>query len=324
VQERRVLRCGVQEDLIGFSTSNPDGSYSGFNADFCRAVAAAALGDADAVEFVPLNTTNRFAAVSDRQVDVLFHNVAWLALRDVGMNPPNSGIRLAFGPTLFHDGQRFMLPEELNITELSDLAGRNICVLAGSTAEDNLVEQLAVNGIEITDFELNRQDTADELYDTYERGGCDVVTADTSELVARRAGFVNPEAHVILNAQISREPHSPVFIEGDAEWGDVVSWAVNATIYAEELELFSTNVEEMRASENPDIARILGQRGQIGDKLGLDNSFAYTIIRDVGNYKEIYDRNIGPGTELDLERGPNKTWNSPEGPGGLLSAPPFR
>jgi general L-amino acid transport system substrate-binding protein len=240
------------------------------------------------------------------------------------MNPPNSGIRLAFGPTLFHDGQRFILPDELGITQLSDLAGRNICVLAGSTAEDNLVEQLAALGIDFTDFELNRQETVDALYDTYERGGCNVATADTSELVARRAGFVNPEAHAILDNQISREPHSPVFIEGDAEWGDVVSWAVNATIYAEELGVFSTNVEEMRESENPDIARLLGQRGQIGNKLGLDNTFAYTIIRDVGNYKEIYDRNIGPGTALDLERGPNKTWNSQEGPGGLLSAPPFR
>lgn len=322
VQARGMLRCGVQENLIGFSTPDPDGSYSGFNADFCRTVAAAVLGDAEAVEFVPLNTNERFAAVSDRRVDVLFHNVAWLALRDVGMNPPNSGIRLAFGPTIFHDGQRFMVPEAQGITQLGDLAGRAICVLAGSTAEDTLIEQLAAR--EIADFELSRQDTADIMYDTYEKGGCDVVTADTSELVARRAGFVNPNGHVILDQQISREPHSPVFIEGDSEWGDVVAWAVNATIYAEELGIFSTNVEEMRASDNPDVARLLGERGQIGSRLGLSNDFVYTIIRDVGNYKEIYDRNIGPGTELDLQRGPNKTWNSPEGPGGLLSAPPFR
>jgi glycine betaine/proline transport system substrate-binding protein len=322
VQERGVLRCGIQEDLIGFSTPNSDGSYSGFNADFCRAVAAAALGDAEAVEFVPLDTSERFAAISDRRVDVLFHNVTWLARRDVGMTPPNSGIRLAFGPTLFHDGQRFMVSTESGITQLNELAGRTICVLASSTAEDTLVEQLVVR--EVADFEVNRQDTVDAMYDTYERGGCDVVTADTSELVARRAGFVNPGNHTILGEQISREPHSPVFVENDAEWGDVVSWAVNTTIYAEELGISSANVEEMLETDNPDIARLLGQRGQIGNELGVDNDFAYTIIRDIGSYKEIYDRNIGPGTELDLERGPNKTWNSPEGPGGLLSAPPFR
>ncbi|MFP4437707.1 MAG: glycine betaine/L-proline ABC transporter substrate-binding protein ProX [Chloroflexaceae bacterium] len=317
VQQRGELRCGVQEDLPGFATPQGD-SYSGFNADFCRAVAAAALGDLDAVTFVPLSNQERFAAVSDREIDVLFHNVAWLAQRDAGMNPPNSGIRLAFGPTIFHDGQRFMVKRDEGIVTLEDLANRTICVLAGSDTEQNLQDQFAARNIP---FELNRQNTAAEVYDIYERGGCDAVTADTSELVARRTRFVNPDDHTILSGQISREPHSPVYIEGDPKWADVVNWTVFVTIYAEELGINAANVEEQRNADNPDIARLLGERGNIGQELGLENDFAYTILSAVGNYRDIYVNNIDPEV---LPRGPNKTWNSPEGPGGLLSASPFR
>jgi glycine betaine/proline transport system substrate-binding protein len=317
VQQRGELRCGVQEDLPGFATPQGD-SYSGFNADFCRAVAAAALGDPDAVTFVPLSNRERFAAVSDREIDVLFHNVAWLAQRDAGMNPPNSGIRLAFGPTIFHDGQRFMVNRDEGIVTLEDLANRTICVLAGSDTEQNLQDQFAARNIP---FELNRQNTVAEVYDIYERGGCDAVTADTSELVARRTRFVSPDDHTILSGQISREPHSPVYIEDDPMWADVVNWTVFVTIYAEELGVNTANVEEQRNSDNPDIARLLGERGNIGQELGLENDFAYNILSAVGNYRDIYVNNIDPEV---LPRGPNKTWNSPEGPGGLLSASPFR
>jgi ABC-type proline/glycine betaine transport system substrate-binding protein len=320
VKARGTLRCGIQDTLPGFGTAEA-GTYRGFNADMCRAVAAAIFGDPDAVEFVPLNSVERFPAVSDRRVDVLFHNTSWIASRDVGLNPPNSGIKLAFGPTIFHDGQRFMVPTESAIASLEQLDGSTICVLAGSTAEENLQDQFELRGIVFT---LNRLESVNEVYDTYERGGCDAITADTSEMAARRIEFVSPEAHDILNEQISREPHSPVFIENDAQWADVVSWAVNATIYAEELGVSAENIEEMRSSEDPDIARLLGQRGQIGTKLGLDNDFALNIIQNLGNYRDIYNRNLGPETPIDLDRGPNKTWNSPEGPGGLLSSPPFR
>jgi glycine betaine/proline transport system substrate-binding protein len=317
VRQRGTLRCGVQEDLPGFAA--PEGnSYSGFNADLCRAVATAVLGDPSAVEFVPLSSQERFAAVSDREVDVLFHNVTWLALRDAGMNPPNSGIRLAFGPTIFHDGQRFMVNRGAGIENLAGLTGRSICVLAGSVSERNLQEQLSARGIT---FELSRQNSEGELYDVYERGGCDVVTADTSELVAQRSTFVSPDDHVILGEQISREPHSPVYIEGDPQWADAVNWTVFATIYAEELGINAGNVDEQRASDDPNVARLLGEQSSIGERLGLSNDFAYQIIKEVGNYRDIYVNNIDPTI---LPRGPNKTWNSPEGPGGLLSAPPFR
>jgi glycine betaine/proline transport system substrate-binding protein len=321
VRERGVLRCGLQEDLQGFGFRAEDGNYRGFNADFCRAVAAAVLGDAGAVEFVPLSVSERFAALSDRQVDVLFYNVAWTALPDVGMNPPNSGISLAFGPIIFHDGQRFMVRSDSGIDSLEGLADQEICVLANTATEQTLIDQFAVRNIS---FDIQRFDTADALYDTYERGGCAAVTGDASELVARRAAFVNPDDHTILNTPISREPHSPVYNEGDPAWGEIVNWTVNATIYAEELRVNRDNVAELADTDNPDIARLLGQRGAIGEKLGLDNAFARNIIEQVGNYRDIYYRNLGPDTPIDLERGPNKTWNSDEGPGGLLNAAPFR
>ncbi len=321
VRERGVLRCGVQENLPGFAAGQSGGEYEGFNADLCRAVATAVFGDADAVEFVPLTTSNRFAAVSDRRVDVLFHNVTWLAARDAGMDPPNSGIRLAFGPTIFHDGQRFMVEEQSSFQALEDLAGASICVLEGSPSLRNLQDQFAARNIE---FELQRVATGDELYDIYERGGCDAVTADTSELVAQRVNFLSPDEHRILDAPISREPHSPVYTEDDTQWADIVNWAVFATIYAEELGVNSETIADLAGSSDPDVARLLGERGAIGQRLGLANDFAAQIIQQVGNYKEIYDRNLGPDTPLGLERGPNKTWNSPEGPGGLLSAPPLR
>jgi general L-amino acid transport system substrate-binding protein len=256
--------------------------------------------------------------VSDREVDVLFHNVTWLALRDAGMNPPNSGIQLAFGPTIFHDGQRFMVNRGTGIENREGLADRTICVLAGSVSEQNVQEQLGAEGIV---FNLSRQDTQAELYDVYERGGCDAVTADMSELQAQRSTFVSPDDHIILGDQISREPHSPVYIEGDPEWADAVNWTVFATIYAEELEVASDNVDDELASDDPDVARLLGNQGSIGERLGLSNDFAYQIVKQVGNYRDIYVNNIDPDI---LPRGPNKTWNSEEGPGGLLSAPPFR
>ncbi len=323
VRERGTLRCGIQSDLRGFGEGDgSEGSdYSGFNADFCRVVATAVFGNPDAVTFVPLSQREQFSAVSDGRVDVVFRNITWLATRDVGMNPPNSGIRVAFGPTIFHNGQRFLVQQDTGFAQLQDLEGRAICVLAGSNTEQNLVDQFAARGIT---FELRRIDTTSELYDTYERGGCDAVSGDTSELVAQQSGFVNPESHTILDLQISREPHSPIYAEGDAAWADVVDWAVHATIYAEELGVNQQNIASQLDSDDPDVARLLGERGAIGARLGVSNDFAYQIISQVGNYKDIYDRHLGPQTVLALERGPNKTWNSPEGPGGLLSSPPFR
>jgi general L-amino acid transport system substrate-binding protein len=319
VRERGVLRCGIQDDLRGFGYRE-GATYTGFNADFCRVVATAVFGNAQAVEFVPVNVRERFAYVDDGRIDVLFHNATWLASRDTGMDPPNSGIRLELGPTIFHDGQRFMVSAASGIEQLDDLEGRTICVLADSTAESTLNEQLGAQGIGFDIERLSEQ----QLYDVYERGGCDAVTAATSELVARRAAFLSPETHTVLDQPISREPLSPAYAEGDSAWADIIRWSIYATIYAEEQQVDMDNVATALNQGDPDIERLLGERGFIGERLGLENEFAYQIIEQVGNYRDIYNRHVGPETPLDLPRGPNKTWNSPEGPGGVLSAPPFR
>ncbi len=319
VKERGKVLCGVDGTLQGFSYRESDGSYSGFNADFCRVIATAVFGTPDAVEFVPLTEKRRFQAVSDKKVDVLFYNTTWIAMRDVGMDPPNSGIRLDFGPTIFHDGQRFMVHADRGIAQMADLEGKTICTLQDSDAAQNMSGQLAARNIMVQTAAFEDTET---VYATYDQGVCDAVTGNTSELVARRLALSNPDAHVILGDQISREPQGPVFVEDESEWADVVSWAIHATIYAEELDVDSTNVDSLQTSPNPDIQYLLGQKGRIGEKLGLEDDFALNIIRQVGSYGEIYNRNLGPDTALKLDRGPNKAWN--KGVGGVLSSPPFR
>jgi glycine betaine/proline transport system substrate-binding protein len=319
VRDRGVLRCGVDGTLPGFSYQEADGTFSGFNADFCRVVAAAVFGDAEAVEFVPLAVKERFAAVSDRKVDVLFHNTTWTAMRDVGMDPPNSGISLDFGPTLFHDGQGFMVHRDGEITSIEQLEGRKICVLKDSAEEQVLVDQFDARNIS---FELTTFDDVELVYEIYEAGVCDAVTESVSQLASRRVGLQDPDTHVILGQKISREPQGPAFIEGDSEWANVVSWSVFATIYAEELGVNINNIMVLQNSEDPDIMRLLGKRGTIGEKMGVANNFAQNILEQVGNYEDIYNRNLGPATELHLDRGPNKAWN--RGEGGVLSSPPFR
>ncbi len=326
VRDRGNVLCGIDGKLQGFSYRDTNGSYSGFNADFCRVIATAIFGDPETVEFVPLDMQKRFAALSDQKIDVLFHNTTWVAVRDVGMDPPNSGIRLDFGPTIFHDGQRFMVPKGLTarksgeeVTQIAQLSDMSICVLKDTPTEQNLIDQFEALSIEVKVAPFEDVET---VYDMYERGVCDAVTEDTSELVAHRLNLQDPDNHIILGEQISRAPKGPVFIEDDSEWADVVSWAIYATIYAEELDVDSTNVQSLQETNNPDIQLLLGQKGSIGEKLGLTNDFARNIIEGVGNYAEIYNRNLGPDTALNLERGPNKAWN--KGQGGVLSSPPFR
>jgi ABC-type proline/glycine betaine transport system substrate-binding protein len=319
VLDRGNLRCGIDGNLPGFSSTDTSGSYSGFNADFCRVIAAAVFGNSEAVEFVPLSIQERFAAVSDRKVDVLFYNTSWIATYDVGMDPPNSGIRLDFGPTIFHSGQGFMVHANLGITSMADLQERSICVLEDTPAEQVLDDQLNAQGIS---FKKVAFDDPDVLYEVYEKGVCDAVSADIPRLVSRRSSLENPGAHQILGEKISREPLGPVVIEDDSQWRDIVNWSLFATIYAEELGVSRNNVEARLNTDDPDVLYLLGERGSIGSKLGLENNFAFNIIQQVGNYEEIYLRNLGPDTPFDLERGPNKAWN--KGGGGVLSSPPLR
>lgn len=310
VQDRGQLICGVNGSLPGFSNLEPDGQFSGFDADFCRVVAAAIFGDPQKVEFRPLSTQERFTALASGQIDVLFRNTTYTLSRDT----TNA---LDFGPTTFYDGQGIMVRSELGASALEDLEGGTICVQSGTTTELNLTDQFRARNIT---FQPVVFEEIDPTYQAYDEGRCDAVTSDRSQLVSRRTTMQNPDDHVILDVVLSKEPLGPAVAQGDSQWVDVVRWAIYATIQAEELGITSANIGEFLASENPDIRRTLGVEGELGAGLGLPNDFAAKIIQSVGNYGEIYDRNLGPDTSFNLDRGPNSLWTN----GGLMYAPPFR
>ncbi|MGI8658588.1 MAG: amino acid ABC transporter substrate-binding protein [Candidatus Limnocylindria bacterium] len=307
VQDRGTLICGVNGSLPGFSFLDESGNTVGFDADFCRAVAAAVLGDSEAVEFRPLSADQRGPALQTGEVDVLIRNTTWTVSRDTSWG--------LFGPTTFYDGQAIMANASLGATALEDLDGATICVQSGTTTELNLTDQFRALNINFTPQVFA---DIDPTYQAYEEGRCDAVTSDRSQLVALRTAFENPDDHVILDAVLSKEPLGPVAPLGDDQWFNVVKWAVFATIEAEEQGITSDNVEDMVSSENPVIARLLGSDGDLG--LGLDGDWVVNMISQVGNYAEIYERNLGSSTPFDLDRGLNSLWSD----GGLLYAPPYR
>lgn len=310
VQDRGQLICGVNGSLPGFSFLEDDGTMSGFDADFCRAVAAAVLGDAEAVEFRALSADARGPALQTGEVDVLIRNTTWTSSRDVDWGN--------FGPTTFYDGQAMMIHSDVDATTLADLDGATICVQSGTTTELNLTDRMRELGVEFTP---NVFADIDPTYQAYEEGACDAVTSDRSQLVSRRTAFENPDDHVILEDVMSKEPLGPVVPHGDEEWFDVVKWVVFATFEAEELGITSDNVQEtLETSENPVVLRLLGAEGELGTQLGVENDWVVTMIGAVGNYAEIYDRNLGPDTPFNLDRGQNELWTN----GGLLYAPPYR
>ncbi len=316
VRERGRLLCGTNADLPGFGFyDNVRQAWSGFDVDFCRALAAAIFSDASAVEFVALNTAGaneRFAAVRSGRVDVLFRNTTWTLGRDVS--------QLAFGPTTFHDGQTFMVRADSGVEALDSLANKKICVARGTTSEQNLNDDFAARGIS---FEALLFDDENLLYPAYDAGECDAVTSDSSQLASKRQTLENPTDHTILGDRISREPLGPAFIESDEQWRDVVTWVVYASIYAEELRVDQATVAGLReTSDDPRVRRLLGVEGDFGEKLGLTPDFAFQMLSQVGSYADIYNRSLGPATPFALERGPNKVWNL--GEGGVLASPPFR
>ena len=306
VKNRGRLICGVHGGLPGFGFLSENGEWSGFDVDYGRAIAAAVLGDPSKVEFVPLKAPERFPALQTGEIDVLIRNTTWTLTRD-------SQVGADFAPPTFYDGQGFMLRKELGITSLKELAGASIGVTAGSTTELNLADTMRALGVDFNPVVFEEIDT---LYNSYEQGRCDVVTSDKSQLVARRASLKDPEAHIILDATISKEPLGPATVHGDNKWNDVVSWVVYATFFAEEHGITQANVNTFE-SKNPEIQRFLGQTGDMGEKLGLSKEWASQIIAAVGNYGEIFERSLTP---LGLPRGVNKQWTQ----GGLLYAMPFR
>lgn len=311
VTARGELVCGSNTGQAGFGAPDANGVWQGFDVGFCRALAAAVLGDANAVTFVPLTSQTRFSALASGEIDVLSRNTTWTFVRDVDLN-------FTFVGTNYYDGQGFMVPRALGVSSAVELDGATVCIETGTTTELNLADYFRVNGLS---YEPVPVDTAAEAQQQYLAGACDVYTTDVSALASSRAAFAEPDAHVILPEVVSKEPLGPVVRHGDDNWADIVQWTLFALIAAEELGITSANVEELKAStNNPEIARILGTDGGFGEMLGIDNDWAARAIAAVGNYGELFSSTIGDQTPIGLARGLNAQWTQ----GGLLYAPPFR
>jgi general L-amino acid transport system substrate-binding protein len=313
VRRRGWLSCGVHPELAGFSVRDVKGVWRGFDVDICRAVAAATLGDANAVRFRPLSAAERFTALKNGQVDLLSRNTSWTYSRDVGLG-------VDFPVVTYFDAQGFMVRRALNLASVHELNGARICVQTGTDAEQNLADFMRARAI---DYEAVVVDDAAAARAAYQEEKCDAMSADLSALAAARTVMNSPTAHVILPDVISKEPLGPVVRQDDPVWSDIVRWTVYALILAEELELRSTDVEEAKGLATvPEARRLLGLERNLGGLLGLREDWAFQAIRQVGAYDELFRRNLGEGSALRLARGLNARWNA--SPSGLLYAPPMR
>jgi len=312
VRQKGSVSCGVNVGLGGFSMPDSTGIWRGLDVDACRAVAAAVFGDAGKVRYVPTTGTSRFAALQSGEIDILSRNTTFTFLRDVTI-----GLRMVM--VNFYDGQGFLVPKTSKVAHLADLAGGTICMLQGSTHELNLADWMKQHKIE---FHIVLLDTTDVLIKTLLSGRCDAASSDSSNLASiRGAGLPNPDDFVILSDRISKEPLGPMVRRADDQWFDIVRWSMMAMLEAEELGVTSSNAEQMRAeSSNPTVQRLLGKSGEFGKLMGLDNAWAFNIVKQVGNYGESYERTVGKASSLKLDRGPNALWTQ----GGLMYAIPFR
>ncbi|MFP7570066.1 amino acid ABC transporter substrate-binding protein [Marivita sp. S2033] len=312
VKARGKLNCGVTTGLVGFAAPNANGEWEGFDVDYCRAVAAAVLGDPTAVEFVPLTGKTRFTALASGEIDLLARNTTWTFSRDVDLKFDFVGVN-------YYDGQGFMVPKELGVSSAKELDGATVCIQTGTTTELNLADYFRKNNIS---YEPVPIETNGEAQPLYLEGACDVYTTDASGLAATRAAFENPGDHVVLPEIISKEPLGPLVRHGDNDWGDIARWTLNALIAAEEYGVTSANVAELSAApgNSPEINRLLGTEGSLGEMLGLDADWAKRAIMVSGNYGEVFEKNIGENTPIGLARGLNAQWTD----GGLMYSPPFR
>jgi len=311
VKSRGLVICAVNTGLAGFSMPDRQGNYQGLDADTCRAIAAAALGDASKVKFVPATAQQRFTLLQTGEVDVLVRNTTWTLVRDTenGFN---------FAPVTYYDGQGFMVPKKLNVKSAKELDGATICVQPGTTTELNLADYFRTNHLTFKPLVIEK---LDEVENAYFSGRCDAYTTDRSGLAATRASKApNPDEHIILPDVISKEPLAPAVRHGDDEWFDIVKWTVFTLIAAEEKGITSANVDAMLKSDDPEIKRMLGVSPGMGKALHLDDTFAYAIIKQIGNYGEVFERTVGKGSPLKLDRGVNALWTQ----GGLMYAIPFR
>lgn len=311
IKSRDVVRCGVSTGLAGFSIADSQGNWTGLDADFCRVVAAATLGDSEKVEFVPLSAQQRFTALQSGEVDLLSRNTTWTLTRDTTLG-------LDFVGVTFYDGQGFMVPADLGVSSALELDGAAVCVQTGTTTEKNLTDFFRATGMS---FEPVVFEGLEESKTAFFEGRCDAYTTDASGLASIRATDApNPDDYVILPQIISKEPLGPAVRNDDSEWFDIVRWSVFATLQAEELGINSGNIDDMMNSEDPNVQRVTGAAEGMGEALGLDEAWAYNIVSQVGNYGEIFEANVGVDTPLGFQRGINALWTD----GGLMYAPPLR
>ena len=311
VKAKGFIQCGVSQGVPGFSNADDSGNWTGIDVDGCRAVAAAVFGDPQKVKFTPLSSKERFAALSSGEVDMLSRNTTWTYTRDTSLG-------LDFTAVNFYDGQGFMVRKDLGVDSALELDGATVCTEQGTTTELNMADFFRKHELEYVPVVVQK---VDEAVAAYASGRCDVYTTDKSGLAAQRTKLANPSDHMVLPETISKEPLGPVVRHGDNQWKDVVTWSIFAQVNAEEMGISSKNVAKIKSeTKDPGVLRLLGAEGNMGASLGLDADWAYNIIAKVGNYEEVFERNIGPNTPVGLPRGVNKLWTN----GGVMYAPPIR
>jgi len=310
VKAKGFVQCGVSTGLAGFSAPNDAGDWSGIDVDLCRGVAAAVFGDASAVKFSPLSAKERFTALQSGEIDVLSRNTTWTMSRDTQLG-------LNFAGVNYYDGQGFMVRKSLGVNSALQLSGASVCVQTGTTTELNLTDYFKANDMTYNPVVFEKLEEVNAAYDA---NRCDVYTTDQSGLYSIRLGLSAPDEHMVLPEVISKEPLGPVVRQGDDQWFNIVKWVHFAMLNAEEMGVTSENVDEMVNSTDPNVMRLLGKEGTFGDSIGVSNDWAYNVIKEVGNYGEVFERNVGASTPLAIGRGVNALWSK----GGLQYAPPIR
>jgi len=310
VKDRGMLNCGANGSLAGFGLPDAQGKWTGLDVDFCRAIAAAVLNDAEKVKYVPLSAKDRFTALQSGEVDVLARNTTWTSSRDTSLGLNFTGVN-------YYDGQGFMVRKALKVNSALELNDAAVCVQQGTTTELNLADYFRANKMKLKTVTFA---TADEAIKAYDAGRCDAYTTDASALYAERLRVATPNDHIILPEIISKEPLGTAVSHGDDQWFDIVKWTLFAMMNAEELNISTKNLDEALKSTNPEIKRFVGTEGNFGEQLGLTKDWAVRIVKQVGNYGESFERNVGLGSPLKIERGLNKLWTK----GGIQYAPPIR
>jgi general L-amino acid transport system substrate-binding protein len=310
VKDRGMVSCGVSQGLPGFSTPDDKGNWTGLDVDICRAVAAAIFDDPTKVKFVPLSAKDRFIALQSGEIDVLSRNTTWTLARDTTFGANFTGVT-------YYDGQGFLVKKSLKVNSALELNSASVCVQTGTTTEQNLADYFKSNNMK---YEVITFGSNDEAVKAYESGRCDVFTTDVSGLYADRLKLSNPADHAVLPEVISKEPLGPMVRHGDDQWFDLVKWVLFAMVDAEELGITQKNVDDKAKSDNPELKRVFGTDGNLGESLGVTKDWVSRIIKAVGNYGESFDRNVGAGSKLGIARGLNQLWNK----GGIQYAPPIR